>query len=189
MPGWKGIDGLHPYCLKTDPSWKQRQVAVREKCTGLLHSGTAPGIRDRPSCLSTENWEGFCSTGGSLWTECLGWGMWVSVLQQWIWSLHPDLRSPSGSHSSRGEGVRASSRAHPVLHVQFKGQRNWPPLSFSCGVWQWGGRRPGQASKTSKSLSGSSLGCQVFCGWWHSLFSIAFSLWWLRSDVMFTGSL
>lgn len=36
------------------------KLAVSEKCTGLLHSRTAPGIGNRPNGLSIKNWEGFC---------------------------------------------------------------------------------------------------------------------------------
>lgn len=130
---------------------------MQEKCTGLLHSGTALGIGDRPNCLSIKNWEGFpehwwviwnldgecesvpCTSGSDLCTQM--------------------LRSPSRSHPSRSKVVKALSRAHPViLHVQFiKGQRNWHSLSFSFSVWQWGGRRPGK-SETFRASQGPLLG-------------------------------
>lgn len=49
------------------------KLAVSEKCTGLLHSRTAPGIGNRPNGLSIKNWEGFAKQGWVLWN----WRSWM----------------------------------------------------------------------------------------------------------------
>lgn len=81
MPGWKGTDGLHPYCFKTEPCRKQRQAGcVRERnalapCTVALHWELGTG----PTVSASRTGKVLCSTEGSFGTEGLGWGT-VSAL-------------------------------------------------------------------------------------------------------------
>lgn len=134
--------------LKAEASWLCKRNALA-CCTVALHWELVTG----PTVSASRIGKVLHSTGGSPGTEGLGWGMYISALHQWIWALQPDAQIPSGSHPSWSGVMKASSRVHPVLlHVQFlKDQRNWPTLSFSFSVWQWGGGL-GKSLKPSESL-------------------------------------